>query len=162
MQPASGSSRLSVPEGFLAIDGILDLYLNVVDGLVVYPKVIEKHMMAELPFMATENIIMDAVKAGGDRQVQIQNTINCKEAFRNTQTLVRRIIQCTLKPLGRCNQHRVHHVCHHVVSQGSHTLASHRISLICHSGGTDLILLERLFYFFQMLKKTDIVGEDGL
>ena len=52
----------------LAIDGILDLYLNVVDGLVVYPKVIEKHLMAELPFMATENIMMDAVKAGGDRQ----------------------------------------------------------------------------------------------
>ena len=50
------------------MDGILDLYLNVVDGLVVYPKVIEKHLMAELPFMATENIMMDAVKAGGDRQ----------------------------------------------------------------------------------------------
>lgn len=64
----SANKRLSVPEGFLAIDGILDLYLNVVDGLVVYPKVIEKHMMAELPFMATENIMMDAVKAGGDRQ----------------------------------------------------------------------------------------------
>ena len=53
---------------FLAIDGILDLYLNVVDGLVVYPKVIEKRLMSELPFMATENIMMDAVKAGGDRQ----------------------------------------------------------------------------------------------
>ena len=52
----------------MAIDGILDLCLNVVDGLVVYPKVIEKHLMAELPFMATENIMMDAVKAGGDRQ----------------------------------------------------------------------------------------------
>ena len=64
----SANKRLSVPEAFLAIDGILDLYLNVVDGLVVYPKVIEKHMMAELPFMATENIMMDAVKAGGDRQ----------------------------------------------------------------------------------------------
>ena len=64
----SANKRLSVPESFLAIDGILDLYLNVVDGLVVYPKVIEKHMMAELPFMATENIMMDAVKAGGDRQ----------------------------------------------------------------------------------------------
>ena len=64
----SANKRLSVPEGFLAIDGILDLCLNVVDGLVVYPKVIEKHMMAELPFMATENIMMDAVKAGGDRQ----------------------------------------------------------------------------------------------
>ena len=64
----SANKRLSIPEGFLAIDGILDLCLNVVDGLVVYPKVIEKHMMAELPFMATENIMMDAVKAGGDRQ----------------------------------------------------------------------------------------------
>ena len=64
----SANKRLSVPEGFLAIDGILDLCLNVVDGLVVYPKVIEKHMMAELPFMATENIMMDAVKAGGNRQ----------------------------------------------------------------------------------------------
>ena len=57
-----------MPEGFLAIDGILDLCLNVVDGLVVYPKVIEKRLMSELPFMATENIMMDAVKAGGDRQ----------------------------------------------------------------------------------------------
>jgi adenylosuccinate lyase len=64
----SANKRLSVPEGFLAIDGILDLYLNVVDGLVVYPKVIESHLMRELPFMATENIMMDAVKAGGDRQ----------------------------------------------------------------------------------------------
>ena len=64
----SANKRLSVPEGFLAIDGILDLCLNVVDGLVVYPKVIEKHLLAELPFMATENIMMDAVKAGGDRQ----------------------------------------------------------------------------------------------
>lgn len=64
----SANKRLSIPEGFLAIDGILDLYLNVVDGLIVYPKVIEKRLMAELPFMATENIMMDAVKAGGDRQ----------------------------------------------------------------------------------------------
>ena len=64
----SANKRLSIPEGFLAIDGILDLYLNVVDGLVVYPKVIEKRLMSELPFMATENIMMDAVKAGGDRQ----------------------------------------------------------------------------------------------
>ncbi|MCU6685724.1 adenylosuccinate lyase [Dorea acetigenes] len=64
----SANKRLSIPEGFLAIDGILDLCLNVVDGLVVYPKVIEKHLMSELPFMATENIMMDAVKAGGDRQ----------------------------------------------------------------------------------------------
>ena len=64
----SANKRLSIPEGFLAIDGILDLCLNVVDGLVVYEKVIYKHMMSELPFMATENIMMDAVKAGGDRQ----------------------------------------------------------------------------------------------
>ena len=64
----SANKRLSVPEGFLAVDGILDLYLNVVDGLVVYPKVIESRLMKELPFMATENIMMDAVKAGGDRQ----------------------------------------------------------------------------------------------
>ena len=64
----SANKRLSVPEGFLAIDGILDLCLNVVDGLVVYPKVIEKRLMSELPFMATENIMMDAVKAGGDSQ----------------------------------------------------------------------------------------------
>jgi adenylosuccinate lyase len=64
----SANKRISIPEAFLAVDGILDLYLNVVDGLVVYPKVIEKHLMQELPFMATENIMMDAVKAGGDRQ----------------------------------------------------------------------------------------------
>lgn len=64
----SANKRISVPEAFLAIDGILDLYMNVVDGLVVYPKVIERRLMQELPFMATENIMMDAVKAGGDRQ----------------------------------------------------------------------------------------------
>ncbi len=64
----SANKRLSIPEGFLAMDGILDLCMNVVDGLVVYPKVIEKHLKAELPFMATENIMMDAVKEGGNRQ----------------------------------------------------------------------------------------------
>ncbi len=64
----SANKRISVPEAFLAVDGILDLYMNVVDGLVVYPKVIESRLMKELPFMATENIMMDAVKAGGDRQ----------------------------------------------------------------------------------------------
>ena len=64
----SANKRLSVPEGFLAVDGILDLAANVADGLEVYPKVIRKHFLAELPFMATENILMDAVKAGGDRQ----------------------------------------------------------------------------------------------
>ena len=70
----SANKRLSVAEGFLAIDGVLDLCLNVVDGLVVYPKVIYKHFMAEIPFMATENIMMDAVKAGKDRQ-EMHNTI---------------------------------------------------------------------------------------
>ena len=64
----SANKRLSVPEGFLAIDGILDLCNNVTNGLKVYPKVIEKRLMSELPFMATENIMMDAVKEGGDRQ----------------------------------------------------------------------------------------------
>ena len=64
----SANKRLSIPEGFLAVDGILDLCLNVADGLVVYPKVIEKRLQSELPFMATENIMMDAVKRGGNRQ----------------------------------------------------------------------------------------------
>lgn len=64
----SANKRLSIPEAFLAVDGILDLCLNVVDGLVVYDKVIEKRLMSELPFMATENIMMDAVKMGGNRQ----------------------------------------------------------------------------------------------
>lgn len=64
----SANKRLSIPEAFLATDAILSLYLNVVQGLVVYPKVIAKHLEAELPFMAMENIMMDAVKKGGDRQ----------------------------------------------------------------------------------------------
>ncbi len=64
----SANKRISVPEAFLAVDAILSLYINVVDGLVVYPKVIEQRLLKELPFMATENIMMDAVKRGGDRQ----------------------------------------------------------------------------------------------
>ncbi len=64
----SANKRISVPEAFLAVDGILNLYRNVADGLVVYPKVITQHLSRELPFMATENIMMDAVKRGGDRQ----------------------------------------------------------------------------------------------
>lgn len=64
----SANRRVAISEGFLAADSILELYINIADGLVVYPKVIEAHLMAELPFMATENIMMDAVKAGGDRQ----------------------------------------------------------------------------------------------
>lgn len=64
----SANKRISIPEAFLAVDAILSLYINVVDGLVVYEKVITKQFMAEIPFMATENIMMDAVKKGGDRQ----------------------------------------------------------------------------------------------
>ena len=64
----SANKRISVPEAFLAVDSILRLYSNVADGLVVYPKVCEKYLRAELPFMATENIMMDCVKRGGNRQ----------------------------------------------------------------------------------------------
>ena len=64
----SANKRISVSEAFLAVDAILNLYLNITNGLVVYPKIINAHMMAELPFMATENILMSAVKKGGDRQ----------------------------------------------------------------------------------------------
>lgn len=64
----SANKRISIPEAFLAVDAILSIYINVADGMVVYPKVIEKHVLEELPFMATENIMMEAVKRGGDRQ----------------------------------------------------------------------------------------------
>ena len=64
----SANKRLSVPEAFLAVDAILNLYLNISDGLVVYDKVVTAHLRRELPFMATENIMMDAVKRGGNRQ----------------------------------------------------------------------------------------------
>ncbi len=64
----SANKRISVPEAFLATDAILRIYLNIAGGMVVYPKVIEKHINAELPFMATENIMMAATRAGGDRQ----------------------------------------------------------------------------------------------
>ena len=84
----SANKRLSVPEAFLAVDGILDLYLNITDGLRVYPKMIEKHLMAELPFMASENIMMDSVKAGGDRQ-ELHEKIRqlSMEAGRNVKEL---------------------------------------------------------------------------
>ena len=64
----SANKRISVPEAFLAVDAILNIYMNVASGLVVHPKVIEKHVLEELPFMASENIMMDAVKRGGNRQ----------------------------------------------------------------------------------------------
>jgi adenylosuccinate lyase len=65
----SANRRLSLPQAFLAIDAILILYRNILDGLVVHPKVIEKNLRDELPFMATEEILMAGVRAGGDRQV---------------------------------------------------------------------------------------------
>ena len=65
----SANKRISVPEAFLAIDAILNIYLNVASGLIVHEKVIAKHIQEELPFMASENIMMDAVRRGGDRQV---------------------------------------------------------------------------------------------
>lgn len=64
----SANKRIAVAEAFLAVDGILDIYMNVADDIVVYPKVIRQRVMRELPFMATENIMMGAVKKGGDRQ----------------------------------------------------------------------------------------------
>ena len=64
----SANKRLVIPQAFLAVDAILSLYLNITSGMVVYPKVIQKHIMDELPFMATETILMEAVKLGGDRQ----------------------------------------------------------------------------------------------
>ncbi|MGX8835131.1 adenylosuccinate lyase [Amedibacillus sp. YH-ame6] len=84
----SANKRISIPEGFLAVDGILDLYLNIMDGLVVYPKVIHSHLMKELPFMATETILMDAVKAGGDRQeLHEQIRIHSMEAGKTVKEL---------------------------------------------------------------------------
>ena len=65
----SANKRISVPEAFLSIDAILNIYLNVASGLIVHEKVIAKHIQEELPFMASENIMMDAVRRGGDRQV---------------------------------------------------------------------------------------------
>ena len=64
----SANKRIVIPQAFLAVDAILSLYLNITSGIVVYPKVIHKHIMDELPFMATETILMEAVKLGGDRQ----------------------------------------------------------------------------------------------
>ena len=96
----SANKRLSVPEGFLAIDGLLDLCLNVVDGLVVYDKVITKHLMAELPFMATENIMMDAVKNGGDRQ-ELHESFQCR-LVRELKRKVLRTTFLSLSPLTLC------------------------------------------------------------
>ena len=84
----SANKRISVPEAFLAVDAILNLYINVVDGLVVYPKVINQQFMKEIPFMATENIMMDAVKKGGDRQeLHEKIRVYSMEAGRNVKEL---------------------------------------------------------------------------
>ena len=82
----SANKRISVPEAFLAVDAILNIYLNVASGLVVHPKVIEKHVMEELPFMASENIMMDAVKRGGNRQeLHERIRLHSLEAGRNVK-----------------------------------------------------------------------------
>ena len=84
----SANKRLSVPEAFLAVDAILNIMLNVCSGLVVHPKVIEKHVLEELPFMASENIMMDAVKRGGDRQeLHERIRVLSQEAGRNVKDL---------------------------------------------------------------------------
>jgi len=84
----SANKRLSVPEAFLAVDAILNIWANVVSGLVVRPKVIEKHVLEELPFMASENIMMDAVKRGGDRQALHERIrVLSQEAGRNVKEL---------------------------------------------------------------------------
>ena len=82
----SANKRISVPEAFLAVDAILNIYENVASGLVVHEKVIEKHILEELPFMASENILMDAVKRGGDRQeLHEQIRLHSLEAGRNVK-----------------------------------------------------------------------------
>ncbi|MCI9547658.1 MAG: adenylosuccinate lyase [Oscillospiraceae bacterium] len=84
----SANKRLSVPEAFLAVDAILNIYENVASGLVVHEKVIEKHILEELPFMASENIMMDAVKRGGDRQqLHERIRVHSQEAGRNVKEL---------------------------------------------------------------------------
>ncbi len=84
----SANKRLSVPEAFLVVDAILNIMLNVCSGLVVHPKVIEKHVLEELPFMASENIMMDAVKRGGDRQeLHERIRVLSQEAGRNVKDL---------------------------------------------------------------------------
>ncbi len=84
----SANKRLSVPEAFLAVDAILNIMENVASGLVVHPKVIEKHVLEELPFMASENIMMDAVKRGGDRQeLHERIRVLSQEAGKNVKDL---------------------------------------------------------------------------
>lgn len=99
----SANKRISVPEAFLALDGVLNLYLNISSNLVVYPKVIESHVNSELPFMATENIMMEAVKRGGDRQelhekIRVHSMAAAREVkeFGRKNDLIHRIINDNL------------------------------------------------------------------
>ena len=91
-------------------------------------------------------------------EAEIQDSIDGKEAFRNAETLVCRVIQSSLKPLCRRCDSRIQGIDHHISGQGSDSLTSHRVSLICHGGRSDLGFLKWLLHFFQMLKKTDVVG----
>ena len=91
-------------------------------------------------------------------EAKIQYSVDCKESLRNAETLVCRIIQSSLKPLCCGGDSRIQGIDHHISGKGSDSLTSHRVSLICHSGRSDLGFLKWLFYLFQMLKKTDIVG----
>ena len=106
----SANRRLSLPEAFLATDAVLELYANVADGMVVYPKMIEKRVMENLPFMATEDIIMESVKAGGDRQeihervrVHSQAAATRMKAEGLESDLLERIAEDPAFPLGREN-----------------------------------------------------------
>jgi adenylosuccinate lyase len=82
----SANRRLSLPQSFLAIDAVLILYRNIFDGIVVHPKVIEKNLRDELPFMATEEILMAGVRAGGDRQVLHEKIrVHSQEAARRVK-----------------------------------------------------------------------------
>ena len=91
-------------------------------------------------------------------KTEVKDSVNSKETFRNTQTLICRVIQSSLKPLScRCDR-RVKGIYHYISGKGSNTLTSHRISLIRHCGGADLRFLKWFFYFLQMLKKADIIG----
>ena len=92
-------------------------------------------------------------------QIQIQDTVDGQECFRNAQTLVCRVIQSSLKPLGSRGNGRIQSVHHHIAGQGSNTLTAHRISLVSHGGRTDLGLFKGLLDLFQMLQETDIVRE---
>ena len=98
-------------------------------------------------------------KTVGNIAVQIENGVYCQECLRHADALVRGVVQCSLKPLGRSGHCRVEAVGNHIASQGRHALGAHGIALISHRRGTDLVLLKRLLHLLEMLKQADIVGE---